>query len=326
MELDAKSLDSKGFIDLGKNSKYAGKLKGMAFSAHPKVSPNGDIWSIGYSYTGHVVLYHINAKGITQNVSMIKTDFRAGMLHDFLITDKHILLILPSLVADRSKGGLFGSISYDNTKPMDVLVIDKQSLTLKKRFEIDAGFAFHYGNAWEEKDGTIHFDASLYENSEVLAYLSNLMKGQIVQEPFSARTVLFTLKPNGTFSRVNMKGESEFPRVHDKLAGMRTDWLYSVGSVNTDLWSDAVTALNTATGEKQQFVYGDDFLVEEHIVVSKSCKETDGYLLGTATHVPSKRTCLNIFKLGKINDGPVCRAWLPYHLPIGFHGNFMYAS
>ena len=64
MELDAKSLDSKGFIDLGKNSKYAGKLKGMAFSAHPKVSPNGDIWSIGYSFTGHVVLYHINAKAL----------------------------------------------------------------------------------------------------------------------------------------------------------------------------------------------------------------------------------------------------------------------
>ena len=53
--------------------------------------------------------------------------------------------------------------------------------------------------------------------------------------------------------------------------------------------------------------------------------EGKGYLVGTALHIPSKRTCVNIFKVGKLSDGPICRAWLPHHLPLGFHGNFITA-
>ncbi|WP_286232604.1 carotenoid oxygenase family protein [Thalassotalea sediminis] len=324
--ISADSLTTNGFVNLGENSQYGDKLKGMAFSAHPKIEANGDIWNFGMSPTGHIVLYQLNAKGKTKHVNLINTDYRGGMLHDFLITHKHILLILPSLITDKTKKGFFNAIEFNDQSPMQVLVVDKATLTLTKRFDLPAGFAFHYGNAWEESDGTIHFDASLYPNTDALHHMSELMKGINSGSLTHAKTTLFTLKPNGVVQQEVIGENSEFPRIHNMNVGLRNHELYTVGSTNNGLWNDTVSKYNISTGKIQQYHYGKDFLVEEHIAVSPTNKEGEGYIVGTALHVPSKRTCLNIFDVKALSNGPVCRAWLPYHIPLGFHGNFVAAS
>ena len=95
--------------------------------------------------------------------------------------------------------------------------------------------------------------------------------------------------------------------------------------MKSDVWSDAVRAINTNTGKQDTFVFGTDFLVEEHVIVDNTQKEGNGYLIGTALHLPSNRTCINIFKANRVSDGPICRAWLPGVIPLGFHGNFVAA-
>ena len=262
-----------------------------------------------------------------KNVGIINARYRGKMLHDFLITHKHILLILPSLTSQaghsHSNLKLFASIEYDSSQPMQVLVIDKQTLTLKKQYQLDAGFAFHFGNAWEENDGTIRFDASINDNFKVMDELSAIMSGTAKNlDQNSPRTALFTLNPNGGTTKVVVDGDSEFPRVYDHLVGQRNKTLYTLSHTQSQFWRDTVCCLNVDSGEKDTFIYGDEFIAEEHIIVSNTAKEGDGYLLGTALHIPSKRTCLNIFKADNLRDGPICRAWLPYHLPLGLHGNF----
>ena len=84
-------------------------------------------------------------------------------------------------------------------------------------------------------------------------------------------------------------------------------------------------SLDLDSGKEDRFDFGNDFLVEEHVPINPQGKEGQGYLLGTALHVPSQRTCLNVFDLNNIRSGPICRAWLPYHLPLGFHGNYVAA-
>lgn len=325
--LDATTLATKRRVNLGANSQYGDKLKGLAFSAHPKIEANGDIWNFGLSLSGHVALYQLSSKGVMKNVGIINARYRGKMLHDFLITHKHILLILPSLTSQSARSHsslkLFASIEYDSSQPMQVLVIDKQTLTLKKQYELDAGFAFHFGNAWEENDGTIHFDASINDNFKVMDELSEIMSGTAKNlDQNSPHTALFTLKPNGGTTKVVVDGDSEFPRVYDHLVGQRNKTLYTLSHTQSQFWRDTVRCLNLDSGEKDAFIYGDQFIAEEHIVVSNTAKEGDGYLLGTALHIPSKRTCLNIFKANNLKDAPICRAWLPYHLPLGLHGNF----
>ncbi len=325
-KVNATTLDYQEHITLGKNGKYGNSLQGLPFSAHPKIEANGDIWNFGLNPSGHIVLYHLSARGKVKNVALINAQYRGAMLHDFLITDKHLLLILPSL----TKGGLtndpqqgyFARIKFNKNQPMRVLVVNKADLKLKKQYELPAGFAFHYGNAWEEKDGTIHFDASLYPNVEVLHNLSGLMQGKIAHKNIKAQTALFRLKPNGTVSHTLLHNNSEFPRICDHLTGLRNDVLYHLSSEFDSIWSDTVSALNVNSGKEDKYSYGKDFLVEEHISICPQKKEGTGYLIGTALHVPSKRTCLNIFNANNLAQGPITRAWLPYHLPLGFHGNF----
>ena len=247
------------------------------------------------------------------------------MLHDFLMTEKSVLLILPSLEADRRQPGFFERIQFNKNIAMQVLVIDKQSLKLKKRYELPAGFAFHYGNAWEENDGTIHFEASLYPNVDLLHSLSDVMYGKMDHVEAGSKTAFYTLKPNGSHSMHKLSNDSEFPRVCKHVVGAKNNYLYHLSAKNNGLWSDSVAAIDTNTGREQSYHFGDDYLVEEHIPVCPKNKEGTGYLIGTALHVPSKRTCLNIFAASDLSSGPMAKAWLPYHLPLGFHGNFQAA-
>jgi carotenoid cleavage dioxygenase len=324
--VDSNTLDYQEKIDLGKNTTYGTSLKGLPFSAHPKISPDGDIWNFGLNASGHVVLYHLHANGKVKNVGIVNTEYHGRMLHDFLITDKHLLLILPSLGRNKStakdKQGLFSGIAFNAEQPMRVVVISKAKLTINKQYELPAGFAFHYGNAWEENDGTIRFDASLYSNVNALHNLSDVMKGEQTKTNIKAQTTLFTLKTNGTVAQTTLVGTSEFPRVCNHRVGLRNEMLFSIASKQNSLWNDTISCLHTGSGKQDNYHFGNEYLVEEHIPVCPKRKEGTGYLIGTALHVPSKRTCLNVFKASDLASGPLVRAWLPHHLPLGFHGNF----
>lgn len=319
--LNRESLEFKKFHDIGKNTHYANKLTGMPFSAHPKIDPNGDIWNFGLNYNGSIVLYHLSAHGQAKNVALINANYHGRMLHDFLITDKHILLILPSLFADANNPRFFERIKFSSNTPMRVLVIDKNTLQYKREYELPIGFAFHFGNAWENRNGDIQFDASLYSDAGIIQQLSRIMQGS--QEAFIQNKItLFTLRKNGKTQQQNINTTNEFPRVCAHLTGIKNRYLYFVGQQGKGMWSNTVNSFDINTGKQDKYYYGDDFIAEEHIPVCPTGIEGLGYLIGTALHFPSKRTCLNIFNVANISDGPITRAWLPYHLPLGFHGNF----
>ncbi|GAB5379319.1 MAG: carotenoid oxygenase family protein [Aliiglaciecola sp.] len=321
--IDKQSLSFKKHVNLGDQTKWGNSLKGLPFSAHPKVEANGDIWNFGLNRTGHLVLYHLSANGALKNVKLIQTQYKAGMLHDFLITQRHILIILPSLVRNPSRSGLFSGIKFEKTAPMDVLVIDKNTLEVSKQYQLPSGFVFHFGNAWEDKQGDIHFDASLYNDVTVLHELSDVMAGKQASTPSHAYTTLFSLYKNGSASSQKFEEISEFPRVCEHLTGLENRYLFHLSSQPDSLWSDSVVARDLKNENRMIYHYGEDFLVEEHIPVCPTKEEGKGYLIGSALHVPSKRTCLNIFNMKNIEAGPIARAWLPYHLPLGFHGNFV---
>lgn len=323
--VDKDTLAYKEQVNLGEGSAYGNKLKGLPFSAHPKIDPNGDIWNFGLHPSGHIVVYHLNSKGSLKKFNMVKSGYKGGMLHDFVITQDYVLLILPSLVRDRSKHGLFGSITMDANLPMRVLVLDKNTLTTTKEYELPPGFAFHFGNAWQDAQGSIHFDASLYQSIGILHELSDLMSGKRIPEPTHGYTTLFSLHKNGSVSQKAFDAISEFPRVCPHLTGLQNRYLFHVSSGKDKLWNNELVAIDLKKDKVNKFAFGDDYMVEEHIPICPTNEEGKGYLIGVSLHVPSKRSCLNVFDMANVTQGPIARAWLPYHLPLGFHGNFISA-
>ncbi|MEP1386117.1 MAG: carotenoid oxygenase family protein [Paraglaciecola sp.] len=317
------NLDFKHQVNLGSGTSMASQLQGMPFSAHPKVEANGDIWNFGLAHSGDVVLYHLGKNGKLKNIKVVKTGFKGAMLHDFLITQNHILLILPSLDRKANESRYFEGVNFNSQLPMRVMVITKSSLSIVKRYELRPGFAFHFGNAWEDKQGLIRFDASYHKNVDVLYELSDLMQGKLESVNNKANTTVFSLYPNGQVEQHAFDNVSEFPRVCQHLTGLKTERLFHVTGDHDAFWNHAILGRELTSGKADKFDYGPEFLVEEHIPVCPTLSENHGYLIGTALHVPSKRTCLNVFDMNAISQGPLARAWLSYHIPLGFHGNFV---
>lgn len=54
--------------------------------------------------------------------------------------------------------------------------------------------------------------------------------------------------------------------------------------------------------------------------------EDDGWILGIVGDIAQGRTCLCVLDAARIDEGPVCRVWLPFVLPHGLHGSFVPAG
>jgi carotenoid cleavage dioxygenase len=91
---------------------------------------------------------------------------------------------------------------------------------------------------------------------------------------------------------------------------------------------NAVVRHDLARESADVYRYGDGSVVEEHIVVPDpgSHREGAGWLVGCTFDVTTRRTVVNVFDALRLSDGPMARAWLPYGLPVGFHGHFTAAS
>ncbi|MCL1125609.1 carotenoid oxygenase family protein [Shewanella surugensis] len=134
-----------------------------------------------------------------------------------------------------------------------------------------------------------------------------------------------TLAINGTYHQHIIPTNNEFPKICDHLVGLRNHSLFHLSASQHTLWYDTVCQLDISSEKEDSYHFGADFLAEEHINICPERNEKTGYLLGTALHVPSKRTCLNLFEANNLSASPIARAWLPYFLPLGFHGHFMAA-
>ena len=77
------------------------------------------------------------------------------------------------------------------------------------------------------------------------------------------------------------------------------------------------------SGATDTFATADDGLIEPVFVPrSADAAEDDGWILTVGYNVPEHRSRLMVFDAAHIPDGPVAEAWLPFHVPVSFHGAF----
>jgi all-trans-8'-apo-beta-carotenal 15,15'-oxygenase len=317
--LDAKTLETKGVVT------FSDDLKGAPFSAHPRIGADGRVWNIG-SLGNKMVLYRLSPSGALEKATVIEID-EVGPVHDFFLTQRSMVVVLPSSDMSGDGESYFGRIKARPDKPMQVIIVDRDSLTITRRAELPSGFWFHGGNAWEEKNGTLHFDICLLPDASVVQGIREYMRGDISRgQGHRAKSHVVTISPSGVARLDALAGDSEFPRIDPRYSTLRNTQLFSVEKSSVaSHWYDAVRKINLRSGAVDRFVYGADYLVEEHVFVprSQSAPEGDGWLVGTALHWPSRRTCMNILKADRLSDGPVARVWLPMPAPLGFHGQFL---
>lgn len=196
---------------------------------------------------------------------------------------------------------------------------------------------FHVGNAYERSsaNGTeivLNYVGSRDENFLTGAAVA-IMRGEHSSSGDARmRTATLNLATNKATTTSYEELPEEFPRLDPRFIGMNARYVLTPTSwrksSTTETSFHGIQVRNVDSGKTMRFDYGDDFTVEEHIVVARpgGSRELDGWVVGSAFDAKSQRTCVSVFDATNINNGPLARAWLPYWLPLGFHGNFTQAS
>jgi len=309
--LDAESLDT-----IGRKS-FAGAFDGAPFSAHPKQGPDGEIWNFG-AFGRRCIIWQLAADGHIVKATPIDLPM-PSLMHDFAVTERHIILLLPPLLQSGGAGDtLIDQYSWQPDKPLQVLVLDKNDLTQQRRYELPARFLFHIGNAWEDSQGAIRLDAFLMEDSEFATRTARDLPSGRYADPPNAHPTLLTLYPNGRSSTETHQGIGEFPRTDPRLVGREHRYMYGIAASGIACW-------DWRDGRQSTFVYGPDHWAEEPVFVPRSQQsgENDGWLVATTLNTRSGKTELAVFDAQSIGGGPVALFECPYALPLGFHGAFV---
>ncbi|MEE4301186.1 MAG: carotenoid oxygenase family protein [Pseudomonadales bacterium] len=329
--LDAESLETLGV------QSYSPQTRGLPFSAHPRVAPDGTIWNFGYaSGARRLVFWRIDPDGSLGRVTTLPVE-ATGMPHDFVVTHRHLVLLIPPLHYEPDPDGpgsfLDGHVWHPE-RPTKVLVMELADLETHFWAELPAQWVFHYGNAFEDADGVIRFDgASAAAPDKLFGSFRAVMGGEAVdQAEASARPVLFRIDTRTRRASQEPLAEaglySEFPVVDPRRSTQRHRWVTTLTEHDDDPavhgWHTTVTRLDLETGARSGYRYPDEELPEEHLYVPDPDRDDEaaGWLVGTSLDWKRQRTHLNVFRADALADGPIARATLPELLPLGLHGRF----
>ena len=322
--IDARTLDTLGL------KTWRADLAGMPFSAHPKVDPDGTVWNFGVGASqGLLALYEIAPDGTLRRAAVMPVA-DLPMVHDFAVTARHLVFLMPPLVYD-GKGKPAGTSFLDAHawKPelgMRALVVDKQDWNRRRMLTLPAGFLFHIGNAWEEATpggARIHIDYVRSEDaSSVFTTSREVMRGRRVRSPEPHLTVATLDLGTGRATQVALPFEAEFPRIDPRRVGLRHRRVVHATQVMKERPGFAAVAVtDVETGRSRRFVYGPQAMVEEHVLVPDG--KGPGWILGTVLDLARGKTVLSCFAADGLGDGLVAQAVLPRALPLGLHGAFV---
>jgi all-trans-8'-apo-beta-carotenal 15,15'-oxygenase len=324
--IDARTLDT-----LGPKS-WRADLAGMPFSAHPKVDPDGTIWNFGVGTgQGLLALYEIAPEGLLRRAAVVPVA-DLPMVHDFAVTERHLVFLMPPLVYDsRGKQRAAGASFLDAHvwRPelgMRALVIDKKDWDKRQWLTLPAGFLFHVGNAWEEATpgGTrIHIDyARSGDASSIFTSNREVMRGRLVRSAEAWLTVATLDLGTGRATQNVLELDAEFPRIDPRRVGLRhRSVVHATQQVQGRPGFGAIARTDVETGRSQRFVYGPQAMVEEHVFVPDGRRP--GWILGTVLDLAQRKTVLSCFAADQLGAGPVAQAILPRALPLGLHGAFV---
>ena len=306
------------------------RIQGLPFTAHPKVEPDGTLWAFGYAFAPSpaLLLYRIAPGGEVVSAERVDPG-PLGMVHDFVVTARHLVIVIPPLVFEAAPGReiLLDALVWRPALGSRVLVVDKDDFGARRWYQLPAGFGFHHGNGWEERSGVIRFDHCVAADANLMKEtMRYVMRGEFRGAAPEIYTHC-TLRPDGRADVESAGEEAEFPRIAPAALGRRNRWVYTLGAPAGDAsgWRlRRVVKRDLENGATESFDYGEGVLPEEHVFVPRPApnREDDGWLLGPFLDYERGASGIAVFDARHLADGPLARVWLDYPLPLAFHGHF----
>ena len=308
-------------------------LAAMPFSAHPKIEPDGTLWNFGALPGGDkLALYRIGADGKVLQAGAIDVP-KLALQHDFAVSARHLVFVVPPYdISDDATPSLADRHVWAGEKRgARIVVVAKDTLTVRRVYDLPPRMAFHFGNAWDEAGGNVTQVDLVLHDGDFLKATSRVMEGE--REPnrpaLHAAMRLSLDHAGGKVSTTRLLDGAEFPRVMPQVVGRRHGRiaLLSSDARNMSLTLDTVNVVDVERGRADGWRFAAGWRAEEHVLVPKrgARSEADGWLVGVAQDTNTATSMLTVFDAARVAAGPVALARLPYRTPHCFHGNFLAA-
>jgi carotenoid cleavage dioxygenase len=303
---------------------FGGALPG-GICAHPKVDPvTGEMIAFRYDTAAPYLTWMVIGPDgtVTQPPVPVHGIDKPFMIHDFAITERHLVLTVAPVVIDLEammSGG--PGLRWEPELGTRVALIPRDRSGPTRWAHTDAFWAWHYANAYEA-DGCIYLDFPGFGVPTML----------VPPEQRTTDGIGFyraCIDPaRGTVERHLLDAApTEFPRIDDRLIGRAHRHVIVAGRQDPSPVGpgehDQLVRFDMATGSRQHVDLDDS--VGEICFAPRTggTDELDGYYLGFGTDLSSGRSFLLIWDAAAFPAPPVARIHVPHRVPNGLHGNWL---
>ncbi|MTJ11870.1 Apocarotenoid-15,15'-oxygenase [Anabaena sp. UHCC 0187] len=309
--------------------------KKEAFSAHPRIDPNGTLvnFAIKPGPSTTISIFELNIKGeITSKQNHSVSGF--CFIHDFVITENYCIFFQNPVSFNPLAFALGISsaaqcIKVQKNQPTKIIIIPRTGKTQTEQvkvLETQAGFIFHHVNAFEMENEII-IDSICYESLTDVEPNSDYRETDFESNsPGQIWRFNLNLSENKVQNQLIDNRACEFPTIHPNNVGKAYRYVYAAAAhhatVNAPL--QAIFKLDFKSGKKQLWSAAPRGFVGEPIFVPKvnSQQEDDGWLIAVVYDAENHRSDVVILDAVNLEKGAIAKLHLKHHIPYGLHGSF----
>lgn len=320
------SLDTVGEYDFG------GRLRG-AMTAHPRLDPRtGEMFFFGYSVFEPLIRYHVvDASGVLVHSAEIELPAPV-MMHDFVITEHHAVLLDSPLVFDVANLGKGPMVQWRPGNGTRIGVLPRRGGAEEVRwFDVEDGHVQHFWNGWVEGDRIELSGCRIDEPRFGIDADAELTESTASATPGHPTRYWIDLAAGTAGSEQTDDLGGDFCRFDDRLDGVRSRYHYmsaftTPGRPIGDF--DTIVRYDDRTGERRIWSAGATGHVGESVFAPDPTRsgEDGGWLLNIVHDDATDRSDLCILDAADVAAGPVARVHVPYRVPFGFHANWFPAQ
>lgn len=300
------------------------------FSAHPHRDPvTGEMVNFGPKFgpTNAVQPWRIDARGRAKPLGRVRVD-KPFTLHDFGVSASKLVFLGGPYYMDLGllAGSVFGrrpmfdAITWHAGEPLYAYVAGRDG-GKARRYELPTAQPFHVGNCFDDGADVV-VDSIQFPSGDCFRDIVGF-RG-LTDEAMMPAYVRTRLRPDGTAVNETLGRAMEFPRINVRFEGVRHRYSYTLQLQVGGFSGSTVFKFDHERGETKQFDFGAlQYPGEPVFVAAAGAKgEDEGYIATLVYDASDHHSYLALFRADRFGDELV-KLHLPFHVPLGFHGNWL---
>src|SRR3989338_376252 len=325
ISFDPKLLETKNHF------KFEDDLKGQITPAHPHFdfqTKEGFNYLINLSYKNHYLIYKFTYNSKERKLIAKIPVQNPSYMHSFALTKNYVILVEWPLVVNPfdlafSNDPFIKNYKWEAEKGLRFILANRTNGEINIKTSLEICFAFHHINAFE-RENKIIIDVATYPNSSIIdeLYLEKALSDNRILPKPSFRRFTIDLNSDLITSEKIVEEPIELPKIN--YSGNNTKPYRFAYGVSFNKEKDFLNQLVKVDIENRKSItwYEKGMYPGEPVFVSSlnATREDEGVILSVILDSHTNKSFLIVLNAEDFKE--IGRAFLPHHIPFGFHGNF----